>query len=57
MVYTKQKIKEIRKCNDGSVEISYYDITEKRSFFRCIDIPKNKIKELQEAINDKRFDK
>lgn len=51
-----QQIESIRKCNDGQIEISYYDNTEKKSFFRCVEIPKEKIKELQDAINDKHFD-
>lgn len=55
MVEIKQEIKSIRKCNNRCIEIAYYDHTEKRSYFRCVGIPAEKIKDLQEAINDPRF--
>ena len=54
-VIETQEIKNIRKCLGGVIEITYYDRTPKRSFFRVLLIPPKKIKELQEAINDTRF--
>jgi DNA polymerase III sliding clamp (beta) subunit (PCNA family) len=46
---------EIRKVNTGDIEISYRENTEKKSFYRCVIIPKNRFKDLIKAIKDKRF--